>query len=154
VKTPALNPFYHQDTPGTSGPPAALERAERVERVERVEKPWGHEEVFAVLEGHYVGKVLDINAGGVLSLQMHHDKNETVAVQTGRISMEYGPDAEHLQTVTLRPGDRLLIPAQVVHRMTAIVDSRVLEASTAHHGWRDDVVRFEDRYGRAGTSAP
>jgi mannose-6-phosphate isomerase-like protein (cupin superfamily) len=160
VKTPARNPFSLQDNqaPSTEGATPVgtrqVQQLEQVQRAERVEKPWGHEEVFAVLEGQYVGKILNISAGGVLSLQMHRSKVETVAVQSGRISMEYGPDADHLRTVILGPGDRLLIPARVMHRMTAVVDSLVLEASTAHAGWRDDVVRFEDRYGRAGTSAP
>ena len=38
-----------------------------------------------------------------------------------------------------------------VHRVTAIEDTTILEVSTPH---LDDVVRLEDAYGRAGTSAP
>jgi mannose-6-phosphate isomerase-like protein (cupin superfamily) len=126
----------------------------RVERVEQVAKPWGHEEIYALLEGSYVGKVLHVKAGGVLSLQQHVAKDETIAVQSGRVRLEHGPDAEHLQTVTLKPGDRLFIRAHTVHRVTADVDSVLLETSTAHPGWRTDVVRLEDRYGRGGTTAP
>jgi mannose-6-phosphate isomerase-like protein (cupin superfamily) len=128
--------------------------AEEVEPVERVDKPWGYEEIVAVLEGRYVGKVLTITAGHALSLQHHREKDETLAVQSGQVTVEYGPDAQHLRTVTLQPGQRLLIRAPVVHRITAVSDSRVLETSTAHPGWREDVVRLEDSYGRAGTSSP
>jgi hypothetical protein len=39
----------------------------------------------------------------------------------------------------------------VRHRVTALVDSVFLEASTTE---LDDVVRLEDRYGREGTSTP
>ncbi len=156
---PSHNPFSHKDVSGSPvvlvdapGHPRAL--PQQVERVERVEKPWGHEEVFAVRDGLYVGKILHITAGAALSLQMHHHKDETIAVQRGRITLEHGPDAAHLQSVTLAPGERLRIPAGVVHRITAVSDSRVLEASTALEGWRHDIVRFEDVYGREGTSAP
>jgi mannose-6-phosphate isomerase len=172
VTTPARNPFYHQDNPAGSSPfvpempgTAAAGKTPvggagmgdgiaRVERVERVVKPWGQEEIFAVLEGQYVGKILHIKAGGVLSLQQHRAKDETIAVEAGQITMEYGSDPGRLTSVTMNPGDRLLIRALVVHRITAITDSRVLEASTAREGWRKDIVRFDDRYGRKGTTAP
>jgi hypothetical protein len=38
--------------------------------------------------------------------------------------------------------------------MTALTDLVFVEASTADEGWREDVVRLEDKYGRAGTSTP
>ena len=164
MTTPARNPFYHHDNPAGSVPfvsgaedPAGSSAVgtaaasgsgpgdgiARVERNERVVKPWGQEEIFAVLEGQYVGKVLHIKAGGVLSLRQHRAKDETIAVQAGRITMEYGPDAGRLTSVTMKPGDRLLIRALVVHRITALTDSRVLEVSTAREGWRKDIVRFD-----------
>jgi mannose-6-phosphate isomerase-like protein (cupin superfamily) len=166
VPTPSHNPFHHPDNPGASastaeafrgpGGIAATRRGhtDQVEPVERIDKPWGHEEIVAVLEGRYVGKVLTITAGHSLSLHLHRHKDETLAVQTGQVSIEYGPDASQLRTVVLDPGQRLLIRAQVVHRVTALSDSRVLETSTAVPGWREDVVRLQDAYGREGTSAP
>ena len=42
------------------------------------DKPWGHERIFAVVEGKYVGKSLHINAGHSLSLQYHDAKEETI----------------------------------------------------------------------------
>jgi quercetin dioxygenase-like cupin family protein len=45
------------------------------------------------------------------------------------------------------PGDSIHVPPKTVHRMTAIEDCDILEASTPH---LDDVVRLEDRYGREG----
>jgi hypothetical protein len=41
-----------------------------------------------------------------------------------------------------------------LHRVSAVTELVIVEASTAAPGWREDVVRFEDRYGRSGTSAP
>jgi mannose-6-phosphate isomerase len=141
-------PVPAEPTTDTGGP------EERVVMVERVPKPWGYEEIFAVLEGGYAGKILHIVAGGELSLQRHLAKDETLAVQSGRVRIEHGPDAARLRTVTLLPGDCLHIPPQVLHRLSADVDSVVLEASTAGAGWRTDVVRLEDRYGRGGTTLP
>jgi mannose-6-phosphate isomerase len=148
---PTRNPF-EPTLPRAPGIDGALPG--KVEQVERVRKPWGHEEIFAILEGCYVGKVLHVVAGGVLSLQQHLAKDETIAVQSGRIQIEHGPDRDHLRTVILKPGDRLHLHPRVVHRITAHADSVILETSTAHPGWRTDVVRLEDRYGREGTTAP
>lgn len=125
-----------------------------VQPVTRVEKPWGHEEIFALVEGAYCGKTLHVRAGHSLSLQYHEAKEETVAVQSGRIALDLGPDASSLSRLELGPGQACHVPVGTVHRMTALTDAVVLEASTAGEGWRDDVVRLEDRYGRAGTSAP
>ena len=149
---PARNPFQQPHPAASAQDLRAV--AERPERIERVDKPWGHEEIFAVLEGSYVGKVLHVVAGGRLSLQRHDDKDETVAVQSGRITVEHGSDPGRLERTVLRSGERLLIRARTVHRISAEVDSVVLEASTARPGWRVDIVRIEDNYGRGGTSAP
>jgi len=45
----------------------------------------------------------------------------------------------------MQPGESVHITPKTVHRMTAIEDSDILEASTPE---LDDVVRLEDRYGR------
>jgi len=120
--------------------------------VERVEKPWGHEEIFAVSEGEYVGKTLHIDAGECLSLHYHRHKHETVSVLTGRILLDAGLPERELGRHELSAGQAFEIPAGVLHRITALEQALVLEASTAAPGWRDDVVRLEDRYGRVVTS--
>jgi quercetin dioxygenase-like cupin family protein len=48
--------------------------------------------------------------------------------------------------LTLKPGDCLHVVPGMKHRMTAVEDCDVLEVSTPE---LDDVVRLEDRYGRA-----
>ena len=140
---------------GTARPSAADETPAptRVEDVVRVEKPWGHEEIFGVLEGSYVGKTLHIRGGAALSLQKHLLKDETLAVRSGEVVVEHGPDADGLESLTLGPGQQVLVRAGVVHRITAVVDSDVLEVSTAWPGWRTDIVRLNDAYGREGTTA-
>lgn len=128
-----------------------MSKSDWVEAVARVEKPWGHEDHFALVDGRYCGKALHINAGQSLSLQYHEHKEETVSVQSGRLRFEVGPHEDALEAFDLLPGESVHITPGTRHRMTALEDSVVLEASTTE---LTDVVRLEDRYGREGTSAP
>jgi mannose-6-phosphate isomerase-like protein (cupin superfamily) len=117
----------------------------------RVEKPWGYELIWALNE-IYCGKVLFVTAGHSLSLQYHVQKDESWLVQSGRAKVELGKVGdETLTEAILEPGSTLHFPPGTVHRVTAIEDTTILEVSTPH---LDDVVRIEDAYGRAGTSAP
>jgi mannose-6-phosphate isomerase len=129
-------------------------RDQAIRLPEHVAKPWGHEEIFALVEGSYVGKLLHISAGQSLSLQYHHAKDETIALISGRVELDLGPDADTLRAVTLSPGDSVHVTPGMLHRLRAVEDSVLVEASTAAPGWREDVVRLEDRYGRLGTTAP
>ncbi len=110
----------------------------------RVEKPWGYELHWAKTE-RYVGKVLHITAGHALSLQYHRIKDETIYLQSGRLLFEIEVNGT-LTPQELRPGDAVHVAPNTVHRMTAIEDCDVMEVSTPE---LDDVVRLEDRYGRA-----
>jgi mannose-6-phosphate isomerase-like protein (cupin superfamily) len=114
----------------------------------RVEKPWGWELVWAETE-QYAGKLLFVRAGHALSLQYHERKEESWLVQEGRAILELGPVDGPLETVEIGPGDAFHYRPGTVHRVTAVEDTLVLEVSTAD---LDDVVRLDDRYGRAGTS--
>ena len=118
------------------------------------DKPWGHEVIFAAGENGYVGKIISVTAGHALSLQYHRAKDETISVVSGEALIEYGPAADRLDQQVLAPGDTIHLPATTVHRITAVTDVVFVEASTAAPGWRDDVVRLADRYGRAGTNTP
>jgi mannose-6-phosphate isomerase len=125
-----------------------------VYQAQRQEKPWGHEQIFAAEDGKYVGKIIYVNAGQSLSLQYHEHKEETVSLISGTAEIQYGRVGGELTKVTFGPGDTIHLPVGTVHRITAVTDIVFAEASTAPPGWREDVVRLEDAYGRAGTSAP
>ena len=125
-----------------------------VRRAEHVAKPWGHEEIFALVEGSYVGKLLFVSAGESLSLQYHNAKDETLALVSGQVEIDLGDSAETLSASSLFPGDSVHVVPGTLHRLRATEDSVLVEASTASEGWREDVVRLEDRYGRLGTTAP
>ena len=115
-----------------------------------VHKPWGHEVIWAQTD-RYVGKILHIKQGEGLSLQYHVRKDETVMVLSGRLRFEHFEDGQPPQATELLPRQPIHVYPGLRHRMVALEDTDVLEVSTPE---LDDVVRLEDRYGRAGTSAP
>jgi mannose-6-phosphate isomerase-like protein (cupin superfamily) len=117
-------------------------------------KPWGHEIVFATGENAYVGKLITVRAGEALSLQYHDDKDETISVLTGEAQLEHGPTLDELRVRMMRPGHTVHLSPGVLHRITAVTEVQLVEVSTAAPGWRQDVVRLSDRYGRTGTNAP
>jgi mannose-6-phosphate isomerase len=120
-------------------------RSDWVEAAIVVAKPWGHEVHFALVDGKYCGKTLHITAGHALSLQYHQHKEETISVQSGRLLFEVGASEDVMEVFELGPGESVHLTPGTRHRMTALQDTVVLEASTTE---LDDVVRLEDRYGR------
>ena len=116
----------------------------------RIEKPWGWELVWAEADD-YVGKLLFVRAGESLSLQYHELKDESWLVQEGRATLELGDVGDELETFEIAAGDAFRFRPRTVHRVTAVEDTLVIEVSTPQ---LTDVVRLEDRYGRAGTSEP
>ena len=127
-----------------------MSKAEWVQPVERVEKPWGHEEWFAFVDGKFCGKAIHVKDGHSLSLQYHERKEETISVQSGTLRVEVGPHESQLEEFDLLPGESIHLTPGTRHRVTAVGDTVMLEASTTEV---TDVVRLEDRYGRQGTSA-
>jgi len=123
-------------------------------RAQEQPKPWGFEQIFAAAEGKYIGKIIHMRAGQSLSLQYHEHKEETICLISGEADIQYGPVGGDLATQRFGPGDTIHLPARAVHRVTAVTDIVFAEASTAPPGWREDVVRLEDAYGRTGTTAP
>lgn len=109
----------------------------------RVEKPWGYELVWASTD-RYVGKILHVKAGHVLSLQYHNRKDETMHVFRGELILRIG-EGDSQVSRPFRQGETVHIPAKLIHQIEAVADSDVLEASTPE---LDDLVRLQDRYGR------
>jgi len=128
-----------------------MSKADWVTAVRRQDKPWGHEELFALVDGKFCGKAIHVGEGHALSLQYHEQKEEVISVQSGRLRLEIGLSEDELEAFDLLPGESVHLLPGVRHRVTALVDTVMLEASTTQ---LHDVVRLEDRYGRQGTSAP
>jgi len=115
--------------------------------VKIVEKPWGHEIIWAHTD-RYVGKILHIRKGECLSYQYHRVKDETIRVLSGILDLDLERDGER-EKLRLAPDESLHIVPRMKHRMIAVEDCDVLEVSTPE---LDDVVRLEDRYGRADSA--
>jgi quercetin dioxygenase-like cupin family protein len=109
----------------------------------RVEKPWGHELIWARTD-RYVGKILHIEPGHVLSLQYHNKKDESIYVLSGEIVLRLQRDDTLIER-RLAQGEAFHIEPKVIHQFEAVAATDLLEASTSEI---DDVVRLKDRYGR------
>ena len=130
----------HLSSPNLSGlDPFAFEP-------QRVEKPWGWELIWARTD-QYVGKLLFVREGHSLSLQFHNQKDESWYVQEGRAEVEMGVPGDAVrESEIVGPGAAFRIEPGTVHRVRALQDTLILEASTPH---LDDLVRLEDEYGRS-----
>jgi mannose-6-phosphate isomerase len=115
--------------------------------VKVVEKPWGYEIIWAHTD-RYVGKILHIKKGESLSYQYHRVKDETIRLLSGVLDLDVERDGDK-EKLRLAPGESLHIVPRMKHRMIAVEDCDVLEVSTPE---LDDVVRLEDRYGRADSA--
>ncbi len=109
----------------------------------RVEKPWGYELIWAKTD-RYVGKILHIEPGHVLSLQYHNTKDESIYVLRGEIILRI-QQGDTLIERRIPQGEAFHVHPKLIHQFEALEVSDLLEASTPE---LDDVVRLRDRYGR------
>jgi len=113
----------------------------------KVDKPWGYELRWGITD-RYAGKMLHVKKGEALSLQYHERKDEFQFVVKGTVDIELGGPDGALTTHRMKAGDTLHIGPGTRHRLMAVEDTDIFEVSTPEI---DDVVRLDDRYGRAGT---
>jgi mannose-6-phosphate isomerase-like protein (cupin superfamily) len=116
----------------------------------QVDKPWGRELIWALTD-RYCGKILVIESGRRLSLQLHEVKDEWIHVLSGRLRLLLEDDRGEDTIRELGPGEGAHVPTGRRHRYEAIERVELIEVSTPE---LDDVVRLQDDYGREGTSAP
>ena len=114
-----------------------------------VKKPWGWENRFAITD-KYLGKVIHINPGEMLSLQYHEQKDETIYIVKGVMELQLEDSDGHMKSLRLTPGmSQRILPGRK-HRMIGLEECEFFEVSSPEI---DDVVRLEDKYGRQGTSS-
>src|SRR5881628_892464 len=85
--------------------------------ITRVEKPWGHELIWARTD-RYVGKILHIESGHVLSLQYHNKKDESIYVLTGEIILRI-QRGDTLIERPMRQGAAFHIEPKLIHQFEA-----------------------------------
>ena len=113
--------------------------------VKRVEKPWGYE-LHWVREGEqYIGKILHIDAGARLSLQVHDQKAESWFVMNGKASVIWENNKGELIETELLPGNGYSTQVGQKHRLKGHTDCDIVEVSTPELG---TTWRLEDDYAR------
>ena len=107
-------------------------------------RPWGRAETFKKGNGFLV-KRISVAPGHALSLQVHQHRAEHWVVVRGEAEVRRGE-----QTFTLTANQSTFIPAGERHRLAnhTAEPLEVIEVQVGEHLSEDDIVRFEDRYGR------
>ncbi len=112
----------------------------------RVYRPWGYYEGVAEGERFQV-KQIAVTPGEKLSLQMHHHRAEHWIVVQGTARVTCG-DQEKILT----ENQSTYIPIGETHRLEnpGAIDLILIEVQSGSYLGEDDIVRFEDVYGRSG----
>lgn len=113
--------------------------------VKKVDKPWGYELHWVPTDAPYLGKVLHINAGARLSLQMHDEKQESWFLMSGRAAVIWENNKGELIETELQPGVGYSTLIGQKHRLKGLTDTDILEVSTPEKG---TTWRLEDDYAR------
>jgi mannose-1-phosphate guanylyltransferase / mannose-6-phosphate isomerase len=111
-------------------------------------RPWGSYDSIDNGERFQV-KRLVVRPGGVLSLQMHHHRAEHWVVVSGTARITRGEE-----TFLLEENQSTYIPVGVRHRIEnpGRIALHIIEVQSGSYLGEDDIVRYEDRYGRQGTN--
>jgi mannose-6-phosphate isomerase len=113
----------------------------------RVDKPWGYEVLLSPPDAPYTSKLIHVQAGKRLSLQLHDTKVETQTLVAGRgVLVLEGADGE-LHALDMQPGVGYHVAVGQRHRLCAApdADATIFEASTPERGV---TLRLEDDYAR------
>lgn len=115
------------------------------EYVKRVEKPWGYELHWVPEDAPYMGKLLHVNEGARLSLQIHDQKQESWFLVKGRAAVVWEDRSGQLVETELRLGMGYSTRIGQKHRLKGLTDCDIIEVSTPELGttWRleDDFAR-------------
>jgi len=110
----------------------------------RMYRPWGHYE--GLIQGdRFQVKKISVKPGEKLSLQKHFHRAEHWVVVAGTAIVER--DAERIM---LRENESIYLPLGSVHRLEnpGIIPLTLIEVQSGSYLGEDDIVRFEDTYGR------
>jgi mannose-1-phosphate guanylyltransferase/mannose-6-phosphate isomerase len=109
-----------------------------------VYRPWGYFTVLEEGKGYKIKRLM-IEPGARLSLQLHHHRSEHWVVVSGVARVTRGDEVFKVQT-----NESAYIPKGVKHRIENPSDRRtqIIEVQNGSYLGEDDIVRFEDIYGR------
>jgi mannose-1-phosphate guanylyltransferase / mannose-6-phosphate isomerase len=111
----------------------------------KVNRPWGSYESIDTAERFQVKHII-VRPGATLSLQMHHHRAEHWVVVKGTARVTRGDE-----TLTLSENQSTYIPLGVTHRLEnpGKIPLELIEVQSGSYLGEDDIVRFEDNYGRS-----
>jgi mannose-1-phosphate guanylyltransferase/mannose-6-phosphate isomerase len=125
---------------------ALLQRAGRAEASAHAEeqRPWGSFRVLHEGPGFKVKEIV-VAPGGRLSLQSHEHRAEHWVVVAGTARVTVGDEV-----MTLQPNQSVHVPLGARHRMEnpGAVPMRLIEVQCGDYLGEDDIIRYEDVYGR------
>lgn len=109
-----------------------------------VYRPWGNYDSIDMGERYQV-KRITVNPGEILSLQMHHHRAEHWIVVSGTASVTRGDE-----TFIVTENQSTYIPIGTKHRLEnkGAIPLEMIEVQSGSYLGEDDIVRFEDIYGR------
>lgn len=109
-----------------------------------VYRPWGHYDSIDNGERHQV-KRITVKPGEKLSVQMHHHRSEHWVVVAGTAVV-----TRDEETLTLSENESVYLPIGCVHALEnkGKIPLELIEVQSGSYLGEDDIVRFEDRYGR------
>jgi mannose-1-phosphate guanylyltransferase/mannose-6-phosphate isomerase len=110
-----------------------------------VHRPWGTYTVLGEGERFKIKRIA-VKPGGTLSLQMHHHRSEHWVVVNGIAKVVNG-EQEYL----VHTNESTFIPVGCRHRLEnpGVTDLVMIEVQSGEYLGEDDIVRFQDEYGRA-----
>jgi len=113
----------------------------------KVHRPWGWYDSIDMGPRFQVKRIM-VRPGASLSLQMHHHRAEHWIVVTGTAEVTCGE-----KKVLLTENQSTYIPLGEVHRLAnpGRVDLEIIEVQSGSYLGEDDIVRFEDTYGRTAS---
>ena len=111
----------------------------------KVYRPWGSYESLAIADRFQVKRII-VNPGQQLSLQLHHHRAEHWIVVCGTAVVTCGETES-----VLTEDQSTYIPLGVKHRLanTGVIPLELIEVQSGSYLGEDDIVRFEDVYGRS-----
>lgn len=113
--------------------------------IRKVEKPWGYELHWVPEDKPYMGKIIHINAGSKLSLQVHDIKQESWLLIQGQAKVVWENANGELVETELEREKGYTCGLGQKHRLVGITDCDIVEVSTPEMG---TTLRLEDDYKR------